>query len=171
MDELWCSLCKIFNLWCRREGNPFNTTIIPSPPASSPSLPPSIAPSPHIAPTKRANGPSASQLPQFGREVHNSTTKSVSWIAIAGLLAVVLLALGLCALMFKCCKRRKLKEKTMKKYEMGAFGALGHKQDQSLSMPHYQVDRGKFTLSICYLSMLVAIVRFFELLSPFYFNK
>ncbi|XP_022848098.1 protein STRUBBELIG-RECEPTOR FAMILY 3-like [Olea europaea var. sylvestris] len=132
----------------RREGNPFNTTIIPSPPASSPSLPPSIAPSPHVAPTERANGPSASQLPQFGREGHNSTTKSVSWIAIAGLLAVVLLALGLCALMFKCCKRRKLKEKTMKKYEMGAFGALGHKQDQSLSKPHYQVDRESKEISL-----------------------
>ncbi|CAI9783833.1 unnamed protein product [Fraxinus pennsylvanica] len=125
-----------------RGGNPFNTTIIPSP-ASPPSFPPSMAPSPHLAPTKRANGPSASHLPQFEREGKKSTTKSVPWISVAGLLAVVLLALGLCVLMFKCCKRRKLKEKNSKKYEMGALGILHQtsRQDQYLPKPRYHVER------------------------------
>ncbi|KAL2495028.1 Protein STRUBBELIG-RECEPTOR FAMILY 3 [Forsythia ovata] len=126
-----------------RGGNPFNTTIIPSPPASPPSLSPSMAPSPHLVPTKQANGPSVFQLPQFGREGKKSTTKTVSWISIAGLLAVVLLALGLCVLMFKCCKRKKLKEKIAKRYEMGAFDELEQtrKRDQSLPKPFHQVER------------------------------
>ncbi|KAL2519627.1 Serine/threonine protein kinase [Abeliophyllum distichum] len=107
-----------------------------------------MAASSHLASTKQANGPSVSQLPQFGREGKKSTTKTVSLISVAGLLAIVLLALGLCVLMFKCCKRKKLKEKIAKRYEMGAFGVLEQtrKQDQSLPKPFHQVERCKFTL-------------------------
>ncbi|CAA3016326.1 STRUBBELIG-RECEPTOR FAMILY 3-like isoform X1 [Olea europaea subsp. europaea] len=125
-----------------RGGNPFNTTVIPSP-ASPPSFSPSMAPSPHLDPTKRANGPSASPLPQYGREGKRSTTKIVPWISIAaGLFAVVLLALGLGVLMFKCCKRRKLKEKTSKRYAMGALGIhQTRRRDRNLPKPHYHVER------------------------------
>ncbi|KAG2410117.1 Protein STRUBBELIG-RECEPTOR FAMILY 3 Leucine-rich repeat receptor kinase-like protein [Vigna angularis] len=45
----------------RKDGNPFNTTIIPSPPAASPA-PLAMAPSPEISPWKVANSPSATTI-------------------------------------------------------------------------------------------------------------
>ncbi|GFY91834.1 STRUBBELIG-receptor family 3 [Actinidia rufa] len=51
------SMWNLSSLTTLRGGNPFNTTVIPSPPAFSP-LPLSMAPSPELTPGNRAFGPS-----------------------------------------------------------------------------------------------------------------
>ncbi|KAA8519842.1 hypothetical protein F0562_014068 [Nyssa sinensis] len=55
----------------RRDGNPFNTTIIPAPPAMPPAIPPSPsssrAPSPEVTLGTRTNGPSVSEIPNSAR--------------------------------------------------------------------------------------------------------
>ncbi|KAM0064724.1 putative protein kinase RLK-Pelle-LRR-V family [Helianthus debilis subsp. tardiflorus] len=71
----------------RSKGNPFNTTVISSPPALSPfpltfeSQPPSVD----------AFGPSSSELPY---PYKSRLSKTVVWVAIVGFLILVLLALG-----------------------------------------------------------------------------
>ncbi|KAL8032628.1 hypothetical protein ABFX02_13G108700 [Erythranthe guttata] len=105
----------------RGDGNPFNTSIIPSPPALSP-LSPSDAPSPQSF--DGPPGPSASPLPDSGRsESKKHASNKTTWIVIAGLFALVALALGLCLSMSTCCcKRRGSSEETL---------TGTHKQDHS----------------------------------------
>ncbi|KAI3456284.1 hypothetical protein Pfo_012947 [Paulownia fortunei] len=127
----------------RRAGNPFNTTIIPSPPVSPPLLSPSEAPSTQSAPGAQVHGPSTSPFPESGREEKKNTTNKITWIAIGGLLVVVVLVLGLCFSMSRCCKGRRLSEKTAKRHEMGTYGTLTetHKRDHSSRSPFYQVQK------------------------------
>ncbi|KAJ6377114.1 hypothetical protein OIU76_026143 [Salix suchowensis] len=69
----------------RKDGNPFNTSIIPSPPPAIspfPSMPPVAE-----APQKQANGPSASETPKFERSERSKgfySSKRVVWIAVTG---------------------------------------------------------------------------------------
>ncbi|KAG4977378.1 hypothetical protein JHK86_036852 [Glycine max] len=81
----------------RKDGNPFNTTIIPSPPAAFPA-PAAMAPSPEKSPWKMAHNPSdtiKAPIPAIaGRSF--KTTKLV-WIVGAGFL--IFIALGVCLLM------------------------------------------------------------------------
>ncbi|XVF25868.1 hypothetical protein REPUB_Repub13aG0250900 [Reevesia pubescens] len=86
----------------RKDGNPFNTTILPSPPAA---LPPfiALAPSPFEGSRGQAGGPSSIELPQWAKERKFWTNKRVIWIAAAGLIALVLLG-GLLFLVCRCCK-------------------------------------------------------------------
>ncbi|KAK6149896.1 hypothetical protein DH2020_017421 [Rehmannia glutinosa] len=97
-----------------RAGNPFNTTVIPSPPASPPLLSPAEAPSTRLVSEAPAHGQSVSPPP----ESRNSRSK-ITWIAIGGLLVIVLLVLGLCFSMSRCYKRRKSSEKTAKRHDPG----------------------------------------------------
>ncbi|KAL3851300.1 hypothetical protein ACJIZ3_013182 [Penstemon smallii] len=93
----------------RRTGNPFNTTVLPSPPTSPPPLSPSDAPSPRSA---HLLGPSSSPFPESRTNNKSNKTNNVTWIAIGGLVVIIILALGLCLFMSRCCKKKSLNEKT-----------------------------------------------------------
>ncbi|KAL0353106.1 UNVERIFIED_CONTAM: protein STRUBBELIG-RECEPTOR FAMILY 1 [Sesamum angustifolium] len=127
----------------RRAGNPFNTTILPSPPASPPILPPSGAPSPQSVPGAQVYKPSA-PLPESGRDEKKHSTNKITWIAVGGLLVVLVLLVVLCLSMSRCCRGRRLSEKTSKNHEMGTYGVLPetHRRDQTLRNPLYQVEKG-----------------------------
>lgn len=136
----------------RRTGNPFNTTILPSPPASSPV---SHAPSPELAPSPGDNvhGQILSPLPQSGREEEKSSSSKITWIAVGGLLVVLLLLLGLCLSIALCCKGRKSLEKIFKSNETGTYGNLTetHKKDDSSQNTLHKVPQGDVLLSaFCY---------------------
>ncbi|KAF7840244.1 protein STRUBBELIG-RECEPTOR FAMILY 3-like [Senna tora] len=101
----------------RKDGNPFNTTIIPSPPAAAP-LP--MAPSLQEAPWKVANSPSTMEasIPANARNTKSFIAKKVIWIAIAGMIMFV--TLGVCLFLLWCIKRRQ-KNENVKKYDEGAY--------------------------------------------------
>ncbi|KAH6829069.1 STRUBBELIG-receptor family 3 [Perilla frutescens var. hirtella] len=114
----------------RRAGNPFNITILPSPPASPP-LSPSAAPSPQLAPGANGanvNGQSVFPLPQSGGEDKKNTSNKITWIAVGGLLVVLALVLGLFLSISRCCKGRRSMDKIFKTHEMGTYGNLTEKQ-------------------------------------------
>ncbi|XP_038709996.1 protein STRUBBELIG-RECEPTOR FAMILY 3-like isoform X2 [Tripterygium wilfordii] len=92
-----------------KDGNPFNTTIIASPPiALPPSMPPAEEPSDrssrHI-PWNPYNPPSGSEKSHSARGGF-LTTKRIKWIAIAGAAVLVIVAVVACILMLTCCKRK-----------------------------------------------------------------
>ncbi|KVH89574.1 Protein kinase, catalytic domain-containing protein [Cynara cardunculus var. scolymus] len=95
---------------CRSTGNPFNTTIIPSPPALSPS-PSSFAPHPpEIGPGIQVFGQSPPEPPPHSPGKSNSLTKNkVVLVAIGGFLILIILASGLCF----CISRRRKEKSTV----------------------------------------------------------
>ncbi|KAJ7946927.1 Kinase [Quillaja saponaria] len=101
----------------RKDGNPFNTTIIPSPPAASPS-PVAGPPSSEEVPWKQANGPSESHTPTITNARKSFTAKRIIWIAVAGVLTFF--ALGLFAFMFRCFRRR-LQNRNAKRLGVGVY--------------------------------------------------
>ncbi|CAL0300872.1 unnamed protein product [Lupinus luteus] len=91
----------------RKDGNPFNTTIIPSPPAPAPTPSPApsplaTTPSPVGSPWRAATSPSTIAPTQASAR-KSSITKRVIWIAGAGFL--ILVALGACLFMLWSFKR------------------------------------------------------------------
>ncbi|KAG4960505.1 hypothetical protein JHK87_037138 [Glycine soja] len=101
-----------------KNGNPFNTTIIPSPPAAAPA-PVAIGSSPQESPWKMAHGPSALTAPVPASTRKSVIAKSVIWIAGAGLL--VFIVLGVCLVMLRCIKRRPEKKNAKKLDDVGVF--------------------------------------------------
>ncbi|XP_048447399.1 protein STRUBBELIG-RECEPTOR FAMILY 3-like [Pyrus x bretschneideri] len=100
----------------RKDGNPFNTTIIPSPLSPAPSF---VAGEPTSSqlPRQQANGPSSSAMLTTARTRKFFTTKTVMWIAIGGILVVIVLIL--CVLV-RCFKGRR-RSKEEKKHEISAY--------------------------------------------------
>ncbi|GER36481.1 LRR receptor-like kinase, partial [Striga asiatica] len=102
----------------RQGGNPFNTTIIPSPPSSPPSLAPSEAPASQYTGQIPVHGPlvptvpTVYNVPSTPHETGKSGNKT-TWIAIGGLLVVALLVLVLCVSVFRCCKKSRGGEKIL----------------------------------------------------------
>ncbi|XP_024982952.1 protein STRUBBELIG-RECEPTOR FAMILY 3-like [Cynara cardunculus var. scolymus] len=91
----------------RSKGNPFNTTIIPLPPVSSPSPSSTFETQPpDIQPDNQALGPSSPVLSHSSNEHNSIWHNKVVWVAIGGFLVLILLALGLCVRM---SRRRKEK--------------------------------------------------------------
>ncbi|CAJ1936378.1 unnamed protein product [Sphenostylis stenocarpa] len=109
----------------RKDGNPFNTTVIPSPPAASPA-PVAMAPSPEKSPWKVANNPSATTIkaPIPAIAERSFKTKKLVWIVAAGFLLFI--ALGVCLLMLWCFKRRS-ENKSYKKHNMNVYKRSLHK--------------------------------------------
>lgn len=125
----------------RRDGNPFDTTILPSPQASLPpsyydALSPPLAP---LAPGTKADGPSASQLIGARRKEKKS---NITWIGIAGLLVTGILALVLCLFMSRRCRRR-LSGESANRRSTGMDNVLvdTHTQDKSLKKSFNQVQK------------------------------
>ncbi|CAK7350668.1 unnamed protein product [Dovyalis caffra] len=99
----------------RKDGNPFNTSIIPSP---APALPPFPGLPPVAeAPLKQANGPSASETTKSEKSKGFFTSRRVIWIAVTGV--VVIIILGACVLMSTCYKGRKTNE-DIERHNVGA---------------------------------------------------
>ncbi|KAL9392561.1 hypothetical protein Peur_016481 [Populus x canadensis] len=87
----------------RKDGNPFNTSIILSPP---PALSPFPGKLPAAeAPWKQANGTYASETPKYERSKGFFTSNRVIWIAVTGV--VVIIILGSCLLISTCYRGRK----------------------------------------------------------------
>ncbi|KAD2047916.1 hypothetical protein E3N88_41957 [Mikania micrantha] len=90
----------------RSTGNPFNTTIIPSPPISSPS-PSSFGPlPPEVGPGIQVFGQPIPEPQHSSGGLKSSMSKKVVWLAIGGFLIFIVLAFGLCFYMSKCCKEK-----------------------------------------------------------------
>uniref|UniRef100_A0A6M2EQS4 Protein kinase domain-containing protein n=1 Tax=Populus davidiana TaxID=266767 RepID=A0A6M2EQS4_9ROSI len=87
----------------RKDGNPFNITIILSPP---PALSPFPGKLPAAeAPWKHANGTYASEPPKYERSKGFFTSNRAIWIAVTGV--VVIIILGSCLLISTCYRGRK----------------------------------------------------------------
>ncbi|KAK9056326.1 hypothetical protein SSX86_027416 [Deinandra increscens subsp. villosa] len=90
----------------RSNGNPFNTTIIPSPPVSSPS-PSSFGPlPPEIGPGIQVFGQPTPEQPHSSAGLKSLMSKKPVLFAIGGFLILIVLAFGICFYMSKCCKRK-----------------------------------------------------------------
>ncbi|GMI77593.1 STRUBBELIG-receptor family 3 [Hibiscus trionum] len=123
----------------RKDGNPFNTTILPSPPAA---LPPFIAgaPYPLEGPRRRpAGGPSSSlEFPQTATEREFWTNKRVIMIAVGGLIALVLGVFLL--LVWRCFKGKK----NSSNHGADAYRSPRKKLNQSQkssTQPTYQTEK------------------------------
>ncbi|KAJ0018880.1 hypothetical protein Pint_10699 [Pistacia integerrima] len=123
------SIDHMVHMLYRKGGNPFNTTIIPSP---STALSPSIAwaPSPGYAPGNLADVPSISIAPKFRSSRKFWTTKGVIGISITG--AAILFVLGACLFGCRYCRDRKVK-KDSERNDVGAYKAPGENPNNSKS--------------------------------------
>lgn len=127
----------------RRAGNPFNTTVIPSPPMISPSPAPFAMLSPNLAPSLPSTVPSGQGLQPAGRQKSSNSTKHIKLIAIAGLVSLVILGLGVCLLMSRFFKRRRGAQKEAKRHETYAYSSPkgNRKHDQSMQKPYYDAEK------------------------------
>lgn len=126
----------------RRAGNPFNTTIIPSP-VISPSPAPFAVLSPDVAPSQPFTVPSGQGLQHSGGQKSSNSTKHVKVIAIAGLLTLVILGLGVCLLMSRFLKRRRESQKETKRHHAYSSSKGSPKHDHSVQKPYYDAEKGK----------------------------
>ncbi|CAK9167167.1 unnamed protein product [Ilex paraguariensis] len=138
----------------RRAGNPFNTTIIPSPPASPPSLSPSPSPSgappPKFAPGRHADGPYAPEISHSAKGGKFLTIKSIGWVVIVACFIFIVLALTLCIYLLRCCQRGQKANKNSKRHETHAYsGSIeGPDHYESLQKPyHYSEKVSKETVA------------------------
>ncbi|BBH00842.1 STRUBBELIG-receptor family 3 [Prunus dulcis] len=100
----------------RKDGNPFNTTIIPSPPAPAPSFL-ARAPSSYEQPWKQANGPSSPVTLNSATPRKFLTAKTVTGIAVGGILVLIVFIL---CLLVRCFKGRREKKKA-KQHELNTY--------------------------------------------------
>ncbi|XWS18333.1 hypothetical protein CRYUN_Cryun32bG0034900 [Craigia yunnanensis] len=123
----------------RKDGNSFNTTILPSPPAA---LPPFIAWAPSPLEGSKGGqdgGPSSLELPQWANARKIWTNKRVIWIASVGLTALVVFG-GLLLLVWRCCKGKKNSDR----HGVNAYKGPSKKLSQinkSSSQPTYQTEK------------------------------
>ncbi|XP_023758232.1 protein STRUBBELIG-RECEPTOR FAMILY 1 [Lactuca sativa] len=90
----------------RSMGNPFNTTVIPSPPVISPS-PSSFGPKPpEIGPGLQVFEEPPPEPPHSSGKFKSLLSNKYVWIGIGGFLILIILALGLCFCVSKCCKKK-----------------------------------------------------------------
>ncbi|XP_022724034.1 protein STRUBBELIG-RECEPTOR FAMILY 3-like [Durio zibethinus] len=124
----------------RKDGNPFNTTILPSPPLPA-ALPPFIAraPSPVEGSKEPAGGPFSPKLPQWAKARKFWTNKRVIWIAAVGLIALVVLG-GLLLLVWRCCKGNKNSDRHGVNAHKGPSENLSQ-INKSSSQPTYQTEK------------------------------
>lgn len=97
----------------RSTGNPFNTTIIPSPSVVSPS-PSSFGPKPpEVGPGLQVFGEPPPEPPHSTGKLKSLSSNKFVWIGVGGFLILIVLALGLCFCMSKC-RKEKSKVKVLK---------------------------------------------------------
>ncbi|XP_058750895.1 protein STRUBBELIG-RECEPTOR FAMILY 3-like isoform X1 [Vicia villosa] len=107
----------------KKDGNPFNTSIIPTLPALAPS-PEVTGLSPEESPWHVVYSPSDFPSPSPGNVKKSFLAKHGFWIAGAGVL--IFIALGICVCTAWCCKRNP-KDKNSQKLDVEAFPNTLHK--------------------------------------------
>lgn len=141
-------------LLCRKDGNPFNTTVIPPPPTAQP---PSIAqaPTPVGAPISGADEP-----PAYDISISTTATKKFKLtkqiIFIAGVVGVILAILGVLLFVWRCCKSTQTKRDVERNY--------GNKEDvhYGKSSPQSSYGTGKgSSIFIFHLLFICPIFSFF----------
>lgn len=125
----------------RKGGNPFNTSVLPSPLGSSPSLSPIRASPPALAPEFQAAAPEIVLLPNVRTNVKSH--HRVTWMAIIVLIAVIVIALAACLLLSRYCKKKQVAEKTVKGHAPYAYGGSRANTivDDSLHKPQYETRK------------------------------
>ncbi|KAF1882033.1 hypothetical protein Lal_00038676 [Lupinus albus] len=91
----------------RKDGNPFNTTIIPPPPATPPHSPVAMAPFSSASPRKAPTSPSTTE-PTLASVLKSFVAENVIWLV--GACVLILIAFGACLFMFWCFRRRSVKK-------------------------------------------------------------
>ncbi|KAJ9136214.1 hypothetical protein P3X46_033313 [Hevea brasiliensis] len=122
----------------RKDGNPFNTTIIPSPPLAlppSPAMPPSSAKSPE----KKGHGPPASEIPKAESSRPFFTTNRAILIGVS--VVAVVIILGVCLLMSACCRRRQVEEDAERHNEDAYRGHIEKPSNKSSLQKNSQEDK------------------------------
>ncbi|XP_057963208.1 protein STRUBBELIG-RECEPTOR FAMILY 3-like isoform X2 [Malania oleifera] len=114
----------------RKDGNPFNTTVIPSPPALAPppaTAPTSPAPSSSLTPSpeqwhqgRQPNRPSAPETSSSATAWRFLTTKRIVWVSIGGTFIILVIAVVSLFLISRCCRRRQVANKIAKKHDISA---------------------------------------------------
>ncbi|MED6182785.1 hypothetical protein PIB30_031889 [Stylosanthes scabra] len=108
----------------RKDGNPFNTTVIPSPPAAAPSpeaMVPSPSPSNEKSPHSVAKSPSMSMKAPAPSITRSSfEVKNIIWW-IAGFGIFIFIALGISLFMCCYCKRRPRSKNYEEHTDMGVY--------------------------------------------------
>lgn len=91
----------------RSTGNPFNTSVLPSPPATSPTMAPYSSlpgePSHQEAPQQPTNTPSA---PETSSSTKSTMTKRTIWVAAVVVFILLVVVLGLWFCMARYCKKK-----------------------------------------------------------------
>ncbi|KAF9620620.1 hypothetical protein IFM89_013646 [Coptis chinensis] len=116
----------------RKDGNPFNTTIIPVSPPDQPKTPTTTSFLLFGFGVRHGienNGPSASQGPSTAESTNFWKTKKSFWAAIVA--AFVLISFGILFFMLKCCKGKQRGDKFSKSHKMGASNARMGKSDDN----------------------------------------
>ncbi|CAN4084001.1 unnamed protein product [Withania somnifera] len=127
----------------RRAGNPFNTTVIPSPPMISPSPAPFSGFSPDLAPSLPSTIPPGQGLQPSGRQTSSNSNKHVKLIAIAGLASLVVLGLSVCLLMSRFFKRRREAQNEAKRHQTYDYSLPkgNPEHDQSVQKPYFDAEK------------------------------
>uniref|UniRef100_A0A5B6Z0I9 Protein kinase domain-containing protein n=1 Tax=Davidia involucrata TaxID=16924 RepID=A0A5B6Z0I9_DAVIN len=130
----------------KKDGNPFNSTITPLPPPTSPTTTPPVpplsgAPSSERTPGKQADGPSVTEESNSKRT--RLTTKSIVGISIAGVFLFIILVLGLLLFMPRCCRGRQAADRFSKRHEIAPYiGSRENTTDnESLVQPSNQTEK------------------------------
>jgi hypothetical protein len=114
------------------------------------------------APQKQANGPSASVTLKSGRSKGFFASKRVIWIAVIGVVVIIII-LGLCLLMSTCCKGRKANEEDNERHNVSVYKSHIDEPISKSSFERNNQEKGNY-----HCRLLVKITKIFHsLLCPF----
>lgn len=135
---------QLMCLPCRKDGNPFNTSIAPSSTPPQLSTPLSKAPPvPGTMPANSSDGPSTQQSAPPGKKKHLSTMRVIGYVLIAVVLFIVVVLMVI--FFMSKYQERKSKHGELYKSQVGRV-SNGSKEPQSkehLIMPKDEVNEGK----------------------------
>nr|GMD30036.1 protein STRUBBELIG-RECEPTOR FAMILY 3-like [Ipomoea batatas] len=85
----------------KKDGNPFNSSIVPSPPPT-----PSPAPPSDKKPGKQVDAPSPTEQPNSKKSKISAATRRIVWISIVAVISFIMLVLAILLCLAKCLKKR-----------------------------------------------------------------
>lgn len=150
MQEKWLVQ---FLLFCRKDGNPFNSSAAPlsspTPSAPSPQSPffggggssSNSTPSDRT-PVTQAAGPSTTTVES--KSSNKSSTKRIVWIVISVVLSAVILALALALIIPVCLKRRDENDRISKRPDAVEYDGRREnaRENSSLVLPPSHTEKG-----------------------------
>lgn len=130
---------ELLNLPCRKDGNPFNTTI---PPSSAPAS----LPSPLFgAPVPSSNHPANNSLPE--KNGRKPTTRVIIYAAVA-VASFILAMLIIISCISKWCKKQKDEELLGSQKGKGSGSLKGSMSNASLIMPNTDIKKEGKSLAV-----------------------